>query len=452
MAPANGVKQEKTNDAIPPPRSRPSPIKREEKKKETPPPPPPTTYRDIPLFSTDSGPWITHLMKFAHHTRVDPSDVSQFIPPVKLNRKNPPRPKIPQPKPGDPVTDRYGKHMMGKDGKPLNWPAPGEDLSRIEEVIKPSGAASQPKAPGADQSLIAPGSNPATSGRPPKSRLFQKRVKEIHKAADHARKTMKEEHFPWVLEDFETSQEWESVRNPIPTGQKALEGWVEELKKKQALKLEEQGEQGQDGEDIKMESAVKPEPNPEEGSKDRGAPGSISHAPWIGKLEGDSDENSSSHHVLFVFDERGAGGFKVVPVTRMYKFLQKPKHSTLTYEQVEAEFQKFQKNKEVDRWMMRTKRGEGGPSSFAAVKADRDAWNGWGNVGGISLPSGSGSRGFGVPGGSSASSSRRRNLMAVHGGELLRDDDDDGIGSRRRRVSRRDGRDRVHSLRRIQPP
>lgn len=379
--------------------------KKEEDKKDAP-PPPPTTYRDIPLFSTDSGPWITHLMKFAHHTRVDPCDTNQFVPPLKLNRKNPPRPKLPRPNPGDPITDKYGKQMLGKDGQPLTWPAPGDDLSRIEEVVKKDTPA---KAPGADQSLIAPGS----AARVPKNKLFKKKVKEVHKAADSARKTMKEEHFPWILEDFETSEEWESTRVPVPSGLQALENWMDELKKKK-----EDGTADvpmSESSTVKDEAAVKHE---------RGNTAGASHAPWIGKLEGDSDENSSSHHVLFVFDERDAGGFKVVPVTRMYKFLQKPKHSVLSNEEIEQEYEAYQKNKEIDRWAFRNRRGEG-VSSRASIKAeDAAAWSNWPGLGRLSLPSGLPSVG-----------GRRRNLMAVHGGELLHNDEDDAAPRRRKRVS-----------------
>ncbi len=350
-------------------------------------------------------------MKFAHHARVDPNDTAQFIPPLKLNRKNPPRLKLPRPNPGDPITDKYNRPMMGKDGQPLTWPGPDDDLQRIEEVIKKEIA---PKGPGADQSLIAPGG----SARPPKSKLFKKKVREIHKAADSARKTMKEEHFPWVLEDFETSEEWESIRTPIPTGARALQYHIDELKGKQkASNTDASG-------DVKMQdstSAVKSENGiKSESAASASSSASTSHAPWIGKLEGDSSSEASSLHVLFVFDERDAGGFKVVPVSRMYKFLQKPKHSTMTNEQVELEYQKYQKTKEMDRWALRNKPVSAGTS--VSKQEDSAAWRNWPQVNRLSLPTG---MSFGA--------GRRRNLMAVHGGELLRDDEDDDAGRSRRR-------------------
>ena len=386
-------------------------LKAEEDKKDLP-PPPPTTYRDIPLLSTNCGQWLTHLMKFAHHTRVDPTDAAQFIPPLKLNRKNPPRLKLPRPNPGDPITDKYNRPMMGKDGQPLTWPGPDDDLGRIEEVIKKEVAA---KGPGADQSLIAPGG----SARPPKSKLFKKKVREIHKAADSARKTMKEEHFPWVLEDFETSEEWESIRTPIPTGARALQEHIDQLKAKAS------GSSTDGNADVKMQDAkttVKSEGGikQESGASAASSSSTTSHAPWIGKLEGDSSSEASSLHVLFVFDERDAGGFKVVPVSRMYKFLQKPKHSTMTNEQVEQEYQKYQKTKEMDRWALRNKPIAAG--NAVTKQEDSAAWRNWPQVNRLSLPTG---MSFGA--------GRRRNLMAVHGGELLRDDDDDDASRPRRR-------------------
>ncbi|PWZ00151.1 hypothetical protein BCV70DRAFT_217165 [Testicularia cyperi] len=395
-------------------------VKKEQERRDLP-PPPPTTYRDIPLLSTNCGPWLTHLMKFAHHARVDPNDATQFVPPLKLNRKNPPRHKLPRPSAGDPITDKYNRPMIGKDGQPLLWPAAGDDLERIEEVIKKEIA---PKGPGADQSLIAPGS----SARPSKAKLFKKKVREIHKAADGARKTMKEEHFPWVLEDFETSNEWESIRTPIPTGARALQDHIDELKKKR-----ENGDDATVGHissssDVKIEesaSLVKSEAGLKAEASTAASASSTSHAPWIGKLDGDSSSDASSLHVLFVFDERDAGGFKVVPVSRMYKFLQKPKHSTMTNDEVEQEYQKYQKNKEMDRWAHRNRPISA--SSAVSRREDDAALRSWPEANQLTLPTG-------MPFGAG----RRRNLMAVHGGELLRGDDDDdaaagGSGRRRKR-------------------
>ena len=67
---------------------------------------------------------------------------------------------------------------------------------------------------------MAPG-----SGHVPRGRLFKKRVREVHKSANAARRTRNEEFFPWVLEDFETSNDWESSRNPAANSIQALEAY-----------------------------------------------------------------------------------------------------------------------------------------------------------------------------------------------------------------------------------
>lgn len=98
-------------------------------------------YRDIPLYSMGATNAMTHLMKFASHTRVDPNQETQFVPPVKLNRKMPLRLKMPPAQPGDVVVDKWGKPVMDKDGQPLTWPAPGFDL----ESVRPYLGLDQPK-------------------------------------------------------------------------------------------------------------------------------------------------------------------------------------------------------------------------------------------------------------------------------------------------------------------
>lgn len=92
-------------------------------------------YRDIPLFSMDTRAKTTHLMKFAHHNRVDPSDTSQFIPPVKLNRKMPLRVKQAPAQPGDVVMDKWGKPVITTEGKPLKWPGPDDDLEALRPYL-----------------------------------------------------------------------------------------------------------------------------------------------------------------------------------------------------------------------------------------------------------------------------------------------------------------------------
>lgn len=57
------------------------------------------------------------------------------MPPLKLNRKQPPKVKQPQPKPGDPVVDRYGKPIKLASGQTLLWPKAGEDLTEHRKQV-----------------------------------------------------------------------------------------------------------------------------------------------------------------------------------------------------------------------------------------------------------------------------------------------------------------------------
>lgn len=165
--------------------------------------------------------------------------------------------------------------------------------------------------------------------------MFQKRVREVYKASSMARKTRNEEIIPWVLEDYETSKEWESRRKDSRRGLKALQ---------QGIKVRREGGRFPSRAAI-SETAIKKE---EDGEEDKKEKPKENHAPWIGKLEGEAHESASTSaggamsHALFIFDERGAGGFRVVPVSRMYKFLQRPAHANnLTWEEAEKAVSRY---------------------------------------------------------------------------------------------------------------
>ena len=189
------------------------------------------------------------------------------------------------------------------------------------------------RAPTADASLIGPSSTSNIATRA-KSGLFQKRVREVYKASSAARKTHNEEIMPWILEDYDTSKEWESRRKESRRGLKALQQGVNMRREggrfpsrpKEASGSLLKKEEGGDG--IKEEQGV--------------TQAKLNHAPWIGKLEGEAHESASTSaggamsHALFIFDERNNGGFRVVPVSRMYKFLQKPAYANnLSWEDAE---------------------------------------------------------------------------------------------------------------------
>lgn len=144
-APSPAIKSEprspqpiRSTVVVSPPSSTASPSSSAVKKQASPEPEPapPTGYRDIPLLSTSTKtPWTHHLIRFAHHNRIDPTDQGAFIPPLKLNRKTPPKVKSPAPKPGDPVLDRYNKPIKLQNGEFLKWPKVGEDLTEHRKHV-----------------------------------------------------------------------------------------------------------------------------------------------------------------------------------------------------------------------------------------------------------------------------------------------------------------------------
>ncbi|KAL4402404.1 RNA polymerase II general transcription initiation factor protein [Malassezia pachydermatis] len=295
--------------------------------------------------------------------------------------------KMPPAQPGDVVVDKWGKPVMDKDGQPLTWPAPGFDLESVRPYL------------GLDQPKVL---DEETGGGFTRAKPFKKRVREVHKSGNAARRTRNEEFYPWVLEDFETSQEWESAREPLPNSLKMLEQYYYAEK--------ERREHGTD---------TKPRMPKSEATSSAAHGPSSSHAPWIGQLEGDSDENSTSHHVLFVFDERNAGGFKVVPIRRQYKFMQLQKHA-LSSEQVEEEFARQQRSSETDRWMMRYRYQTGAGTGAVASAGPSRAGAAAARMPMLSLP--------GQPSMLGWQSSAR--LVAVQGeSQHGRDDDDDLFGA-----------------------
>lgn len=207
----------------------------------------------------------------------------------------------------------------------------------------------------ADLSQIAPSSG---GSQRTKSNLFKKRVREVHKATSSSRRTWNDERLPWVLEDEETSKEWESSRTINPSGLAALREEVEKFEKGQKsdvrfLSEQEQQAVGEGSNDINMstsnepgtssivDSKVKLEAQPkvetDMDSHDQATAETraTNHAPWLGKLEGDNGD--ANNHVLFVFDSTTEKGeFRCVPISKTYRFLQKSK-SHLSAEEAEKE-------------------------------------------------------------------------------------------------------------------
>ncbi|UZJ51702.1 hypothetical protein CBS101457_001022 [Exobasidium rhododendri] len=418
-------------------------------------PPPPTTFRDIPLYSSAlKDDFKFHLMKIASFTKIDPSDPTQFPWPVKLNRKWPPRLKDELPLQGDPVLDSYGKPILvppRKDGSELNvpssllpsearkkipllWPGPDDDVNEVESLLA---RLEGPKAPTADTSLIGP-SNTSNIATRAKSGLFQKRVREVYKSSSVARKTHNEELLPWILEDYETGKEWESRRKESRRGIKALQEGIK-IRKEGGQFPSRSSKAGEitvkkEEDEVKKEETVAEEKEDKELQKDSAT--KHNHAPWIGKLEGEAHASASTSsggamsHALLIFDERNQGGFRVVPVGRMYKFLQKPAYANnLSWEEAEKAYERHQKaqaGEGISKYLSRNVDGRG-PVVSRQTRAkneeeDQEFITSLSQSRGISLP---GSKGRGSKGSSNNfhlasmydrdSYARRNNLMAVGG-------------------------------------
>ncbi|KAK0528155.1 transcription factor IIF subunit tfg1 [Tilletia horrida] len=387
------------------------------------PPKPAATFRDFPIFSSQLAPHTRiNLLRFAHHTPQDPTDPSQFVGPLKLNRKWPPRPKPTVPRPGDPVRDVGGNHVIGilppsgtdpnekpKKGK-LYWPSYGE--GGLEEIRKAlhippelniTAFPPQPKKDDEDEdnsdsdqegggnaSKAGPSSSQGAAankkgrfgagggnargggggGKGKKKGAERRGIREIHKAPEDLRLLRKQEFMPWVLEDFETSEDWESgvqAANRYKAlvaqfGDKyancAGNAGLVQMYLRGAVETAQNGGAGSG-----LVGEVKEEKKKRAGYMDR------NHSPWIGKLEGDvhgglnaaaaaaaaaasrgdgsaatSGINiSSSPHVIFVFDHRHDGSFKLVPVQAAYKFTQKPAYSTTTADEANERWEKLDK-------------------------------------------------------------------------------------------------------------
>jgi transcription initiation factor TFIIF subunit alpha len=161
----------------------------------------------------------------------------------------------------------------------------------------------------------------------------------VYKSSSVARKTHNEELLPWILEDYETSKEWESRRKESRRGIKALQQGIKARREGGRFPSKAKGKEKEVEGVKKEEDGMDAE---EEEKKLQVENAKENHAPWIGKLEGEAHESGSTSsggamsHALFIFDERDKGGFRVVPVERMYKFLQKPTYANnLSWEEAE---------------------------------------------------------------------------------------------------------------------
>lgn len=303
-----------------------------------------------------------------------------------------------------------------------------------------------------DASLVAPsGQSAARSGSRP---LFQKRVRQIHKASADSRRVHNDETLPWVLEDFETGNNWESSRTQRKDGLAAMARHFQE------------GGRGLPTPDESSTAGIKPEEQSEDKKPNVADAKLVQHAPWVGKLEGNDlaheTSSSSSAQVLFVFDERNQGGFKVVPVRKSYRFMQKSRFANeMGDEEREKEYARLQKSRDLAPSRFGSRTGSGDGTSAGLSSRGRNYTGGASGFGGGLAVPGLGLNGHGPGAGgsrikkeedisedwpelrglslNSMPSSRPRGLVAVSGGSRGSsrrgfgggDDDDEGAFHRR---------------------
>ncbi|OAQ35108.1 Rap30/74 interaction domain-containing protein [Linnemannia elongata AG-77] len=166
----------------------------------TTPQPVPGTYTDYKLVST-SRDVLHHVMRFHGQKIVTPNS---FTAPVKLHRK----------KNENPHRGYYGKYSQynqqqqqqaAKDatGDKKDGAASGAGTVGGATAGAPGGAAA-PAATGANTALIAP----YGGGVRNKQMLFKKRTRQIYIANEDERKKKEIEAAPWVLDDYDSQNNW----------------------------------------------------------------------------------------------------------------------------------------------------------------------------------------------------------------------------------------------------
>ena len=187
MQPGRSIVSQKpktpSNPSTPP--SKPSP--KPEKERTPAPSLPEGEYIDYTLVSSALNGWKYDVMKFDSRKSVD---ILEWAVPVKLNRKEPPRPDTSV---NDTEAPKVVGPMLGPDGKPVI----GVDgnIVMVDAEGKPIHGDG------------TPGSSKGKNGTGSKRR-FQKKTKQVFKVAETTRQLRKEERYPWVMEDGTSKEVW----------------------------------------------------------------------------------------------------------------------------------------------------------------------------------------------------------------------------------------------------
>ncbi|KAG0247700.1 hypothetical protein BG011_001055 [Mortierella polycephala] len=176
-------------------------IKRQIEKPE--PQPIPGTYTDYKLVST-SRDVLHHIMRFHSTKEVNPAT---FAAPVKLHRKRNENSHY--------YRGYYNKYNNQNNANNNNSNAAGSSTRDFSGDVKKEGvgagggafasaAGNAPPTTGADTTLIAP----YGGGVRNKQMLFKKRTRQIYIANEEERKKKEIEAAPWVVEDYDSQNNW----------------------------------------------------------------------------------------------------------------------------------------------------------------------------------------------------------------------------------------------------
>ncbi|GAA6010935.1 hypothetical protein JCM11491_004608 [Sporobolomyces phaffii] len=284
------------------------------------------TYTDFILraSSSDAASWKHHVMKFTAagpaDRVVDPADPQAFVRPVRLNRKDPRTVR----RLTDQDRERFNQRALLNSAQagvdPMQLDGGGDnnqnDPDSKPDVVKDEqgdddGDAKRDKEQ-LDPTLVGRGTSGLVSGsraRGPGG-MFKKKTRRVFVASEESRRLKREEWQPWVLEDDDGHERWIG----------RLEGGAGEV--------DLQG-----------------------GKSQQQANGKASLKGWRPAANASDAGGGGSSYVAFVFGDNG-DEFQVVPINRWYKFNQGPKYLTLAEEEAEEEWNRQQKTKETERWVM----------------------------------------------------------------------------------------------------
>ncbi|GAA5871135.1 hypothetical protein JCM16303_001702 [Sporobolomyces ruberrimus] len=312
-----------------------------------------SNYTDFILRASNSlsssSEWKHNVMKFSGlgERVIDPGDEKTFVRPVRLNRKDPRTVR----RLTDQDRERFNERAKERAAK-----LAGVDLMQLDhqegqedkkDGIKDEGGDNE----GGDQeggegkvkeeldpTLLGKGTSGFTSGS--RSRgpggMFKKKTRRVFVASEESRRLKREEWQPWVLEDDEGQERWVG----------RLEGGAGEVELTKNGNNEGGGAAGQQN---------------GQGGKNASLKG------WRPAANASEAGGGGSSYVAFVFGENG-DEFQVVPINRWYKFNQGPKYLTLAEEEAEEEWNRQQKTKETERWVMHKRIAP--PPSTASTSTD----------------------------------------------------------------------------------